>query len=281
MSPADRREKKSRLRQYLRRKRAILLAFSGGKDSFFLLREATLALGEANVFAYFVRTPFTGEAALERVAYFRSKFPFPLREIRIDLLADARLRSNPRQRCFYCKQRMFTTLKKEARRLGIETVADGTTVSDQQLYRPGRRALDKLAVWSPLKDAGFEGSEIVAELKALGIDEYHLTSSTCLATRFPYDVPLTADRVAAIGQVEHFLIGKGIHPLRVRFIPDGVRIETPPANFKKTIALKKELQEFCQARGFTFVTLDLGGMRSGPWDEPPAAAVPVPGVSSD
>ena len=263
---ASLREKKALLHERLKRQGRILLGFSGGKDSFFLLRQATLALGEANVSAYFVNTPFIGEAARARVAYFRKKFPFSLREIDIDLLHDARLSQNPRQRCFLCKQRMFGVLKKEAKRQGIETVADGTTASDLQEHRPGRRALDKLGILSPLKEAGITGEEIIGELKKLGVEDYFLTSSTCLATRFPYELPLDAGLIAAIGQVENFLIGRGIYPLRVRYMADGVRIETGESNASKVLALKKELLEFCRPRNFKFVTLDLGGIKSGCWD---------------
>lgn len=274
-APGSIREKKALLHERLKRQGRILLGFSGGKDSFFLLHQATMALGEANVSAYFVNTPFIGEAARARVAYFKNKFPFPLREIDIDLLRDARMRQNPRQRCFLCKQRMFSALKKEAKRQGIGMVVDGTTVSDLQEHRPGRRALEKLGIVSPLKEAGFSGEEIRSELKKLGVDDYFLTSSTCLATRFPYELTLEPGLIAAIGEVEHYLIGRGIQPLRVRYIPDGVRIETGEANMPRLLALKKELLEYCRSRNFKFVTLDLGGIKSGSWDEPPAGADPA------
>jgi uncharacterized protein len=269
------REKKALLRERLKRQGNILLAFSGGKDSFFLLRSALEALGAANVFAYFVHTPFTGQAARERVAYFQKKFKLNLREIHVDMFKDPRMRQNPRNRCFLCKRQMFTALKKEARRFGIAMVADGTTVSDLSENRPGRLALEKLAIASPLKDAGFSGPEIVAELKRQGVADYFLTSSTCLATRFPYDLSLDAARIEAIGRVEYELLTRGIFPLRVRYMTDGVRIETAEANFRKVTALKKDLLALAKAHGFKFVTLDLGGIKSGSWDELPAVTGPT------
>ena len=264
--PPTVRGKKARLREDLKRQGRVLLAFSGGKDSFFLLREACRALGKANVFAYFVTTPFTGGAALDRVVYFQKMLHFRIRRIHVDLFQDARLRRNPKQRCYLCKQRMFAALKKEARRLGIATVADGTTTSDLDEHRPGRRALEKLSIASPLRDAGFSGGEIVRELKRLGVKKAFLAPSTCLATRFPYDLPLDARRISAIGQVEHYLAARGITPLRVRYMADGVRIETSEANFKMMLALKDVLLSFCRAKKLKFVTLDLGGIKSGPWD---------------
>jgi uncharacterized protein len=269
------REKTAFLHKLLKRQGSLLLAFSGGKDSFFLLREAIRALGADNVFAYFVHTPFTSETARERLAYFQKQLSFNLREIHVDLLQDAGIRRNSRKRCYWCKKRMFSALKKEAKRLGISFVADGTTASDLGEHRPGRLALERLQVQSPLKDAGFTGAEIAAELRKAGIKGCFLTSSTCLATRFPYDFALSPMQIAAIGQVEHYLTHLGIVPLRVRHMTDGLRIETTPANFKKVIALKSELLAFAEARHFKFATLDLGGIKSGSWDELPMVADPA------
>ncbi|MBU4268860.1 MAG: hypothetical protein KJ808_08465 [Acidobacteria bacterium] len=270
------REKKASLHERLKRQGNMLLAFSGGKDSFFLLQAALKALGTANVLAYFVHTPFTGEAARERVAYFQNKSPFTLREIHIDLFKDVHIHQNSRKRCFLCKKYMFTALKKEAKRFGIAMVADGSTVSDLSENRPGRLALEKLDIASPLQDAGLSGPEIAAELKKQGIKDYYLTSSTCLATRFPYDLTLNAGQIDAIGRVEYDLLKWGIYPLRVRYMVDGVRIETTEANFHKIIARNNDLLALCQIHDFKFVTLDLGGIKSGSWDEPPAVAVPTP-----
>lgn len=267
--------KKALLRERLKRQGNMLLAFSGGKDSFFLLQAAMEALGPANVLVYFVKTPFTGEAVRERVAYFRKKLPFNMREIQLDLFKDVHIRQNSRKRCFLCKKYMFTALKKEAKRFGISMVADGSTVSDLSENRPGRLALERLAIASPLQDAGFSGPEIAAELKKQGVKDYFLTSSTCLATRFPYDLTLDSEQINAIAMVEHDLIKRGIFPLRVRYMPHGVRIETTEAHFQKLIALKNDLLALCKIHHFNFVALDLGGIKSGSWDELPAVTVSI------
>lgn len=258
--------KKKLLRERLETYGRLLVAFSGGKDSFFLWLKANETLGAANVLPYFVNTPFTLAAARERVDYFKNTFSLPLTEIRIDFLKDPRLRRNPRQRCFYCKIKIFSALKKEARKFGVHFIADGTTVSDLAEHRPGRLALEKLAIRSPLRDAGFSGADIVSQLKKIGVAGYFLTPSTCLATRFPYDFTLQARHIQAIGRVEHLLIQKGIYPVRVRHMTDGIRIEAAPANFKKLIVMGDELVAFCRASGFKFVTLDLAGIKSGCWD---------------
>jgi uncharacterized protein len=259
-------QKKVLLHQQLKAYGRLLVAFSGGKDSFFLLQTAIETLGAANVFPYFVSTPFTLAAARERIDYFQKKFSLQLNEISIDFLKDVRLRKNPRQRCFYCKIKMFSALKKEARRHGVKIIADGTTVSDLSEHRPGRLALEKLAIRSPLRDAGFTSAEIIAQLKKKGIADYFLTSSTCLATRFPYDFSLNTRIIQGIGRIEHHLIRSGIYPVRVRHMTDGIRIETSPANFKKLIRSREELIDIGRAAGFKFITLDLAGIKSGSWD---------------
>jgi len=268
-------EKKEFLRRRLEEYGRLLVAFSGGKDSLFLWQEASEILGASQVFPYFIRTPFTLDSARERVAYFRNKFSMPVNEISIDFLKDSRLRRNPRQRCYLCKIKMFTALKNEARKLGIRTIADGTTASDLGEHRPGRLALEKLAVRSPLRDAGFSSAELVSLLKKKGVAAYFLTSSTCLATRFPYDFSLNRRLLEAVGRVEHYLADHGVYPVRVRHMTDGVRIETTPANFVKVIALRAGLSAVCRAAGFHFTTLDLGGLQSGCWDELPEATVPA------
>lgn len=261
------RAKLERLHAILKRQRRVLVGFSGGKDSFFLLREAAAALGPGHVAAVHVATPFSGEGARRRVAYFRERAPIPVRSLRLDLLR-GRLRDNPRDRCYACKRLMFRALKREARRLGIVAVLDGSTLSDQAEHRPGRRALDELGIISPLRDAGIASAEIAGELAGEGFAPFYLTSSTCLATRFPYGEPLRRSRIAAIGHVEHFLAEKGIFPLRVRHIPEGVRIEVESGRARDILAVREDLLAYCRGQGLEFVTLDLGGLRKGAWDKP-------------
>ena len=261
------RAKIGRLHAILKRHHRVLIGFSGGKDSFFLLREAAAALGPGHVAAIHVVTPFSGEGSRARTGYFREKAPVPVRSLRLDLLR-GRLRLNPRNRCYWCKRLMFRALRREAKRLGIAAVLDGSTLSDQAEHRPGRRALDELGIHSPLRDAGIASAEIAGELAREGFAPFYLTSSTCLATRFPYGEPLRRSRIAAIGRVEHFLAEKGIFPLRVRHIPEGVRIEVEPGRARDILAVREDLLAYCRDQGLEFVALELGGLRKGAWDKP-------------
>jgi uncharacterized protein len=143
---------------------------------------------------------------------------------------------------------------------------DGSTLSDLGEHRPGRKALEELKISSPLKDSGIDSEEIVTFLRDAGIPEAFLQTSTCLATRFPYDRPLKPGELARMGQIEQFLSARGIVPLRARFIPDGVRIETPEKNFPLVLASREPLLEFCRKLKMKFVTLDIGGLKRGAWD---------------
>ncbi len=259
--------KQARLDAALKRCGRLLVAFSGGKDSFYLARRAAVVLGAERVVACHARTGFTGEQAAERVRRLGGRLGLPLHVLRLDLLAEPALRDNPRNRCYLCKKLMFAALQEEARRRGIEAVADGSTRSDQGAHRPGRRALEELGVLSPLNKAGITSAEIAAELEGEGIPPLLVESSTCLATRFPYGERLVRPRLLALDRIERLLAERGVHPARARHIPDGTRIEADPRHWQALLAMKEELLAFCRKQGLLFVTLDLEGLKSGPWDQ--------------
>ncbi len=175
--------------------------------------------------------------------------------------------SNPRERCYFCKKKIFSTLKKKAQELGIETVLDGTTYSDLSQYRPGLKALEELNILSLLQEVRFTSSEIADYLKnTAGIDDYFLTSSTCLATRFPYDLQLNEHLLKVFDDLEEYFVDMGIFPVKIRFIPEGIRVETPSRHFQEVFAHRDKIIDFCKKRGLKFVTLDLEGIKSGVWD---------------
>jgi uncharacterized protein len=254
------------LQKQLRRYGRVLIAFSGGKDSFFLLQTAVTTLGKANVYPYFVRTSFVSSGGMRRVDRLKKILGIPVRQIELDYLKDRNLVRNPRQRCYLCKLKMFRALRREAKKLGVSWIMDGSTVSDLNEYRPGRKALEKLGIVSPLKDAGIRSEEIVAHLRAAGIPEPFLVPSTCLATRFPYGHRLIPDELTRLSLIENFLSARGIYPLRARFIPDGVRIETTAKKFPLILASRAALLKYCEKLKIKFVTLDLGGLKRGAWD---------------
>jgi len=245
----------------------VLVAFSGGKDSFFLLEHAIATLGKENAIACNVRSSFSSQNDLKRVRYFREKLDFNMESLTIDLSGEKAIMANPKDRCYFCKTKIFSQIKEKARELGISWIIDGTTCSDLNEYRPGLKALEELEIISPLRDSGITSAEIISYLREeKGIDEYYLTSSACMATRFPYNFNLDENCLKVFDNIEHFLVENNIFPVKVRYIPDGIRIETPGSLFLKIIEQRESIIKYSSANGIKFVTLDLGGIKTGVWD---------------
>jgi uncharacterized protein len=244
----------------------IGVAFSGGKDSFFLLKMAVDVLGRDNVIAFYAIGNFSSRLDNRRIEYFQSIMDFHLRTVRVELSAEKKIWSNPRNRCYLCKDLIFGHIKRDALRVGIDTIFDGSTHSDLSEYRPGLKATKELGVISPMQNARITSTEIEKYLKNMGIKEYFLTSSTCLATRFPYQHKLVQDEIKQFDEIEMFLTDLGIFPVRIRYIPDGIRIETVKNQFKTIISHRQEIIDFCKTRSQKFITLDLGEFKSGTWD---------------
>lgn len=263
----DLNNKIEHVRMQLRALGKAVVAFSGGKDSFSLLKTAVETLGKENVMAFNVRSIFSTQNDARRVDYFCRLLDFNLHRLEIDITAEAKVMSNPKDRCYFCKKKIFATLKAEAKQLGIETVLDGTTFSDLNEYRPGMKAIEELGVLSPLLEAGITSAEIISFLReTLQVEEYYLTSSACLATRFPYDSRLDEKVLRRFDEIEAYFVGQGIFPVKVRYIPDGIRIETPAENFPRLLEDRKKILEFCKKQGLKFITLDIEGIKSGAWD---------------
>ena len=242
------------------------IAFSGGKDSYFLLKMAIEALGSTNVLALFVIHPFISKNDFKRVDYFKGKLDFNLKTVTVDFNIDSKIWSNPRDRCYHCKRLIFQTIRNETRKMGIGFVFDGTSYSDLSEYRPGLVALEELQIIAPLKDTGITSGYVEQYLADSGIEPFYLSSSTCLATRFPYGHALSEDELKTFDDIESFFIGFGIFPIRIRAIPDGIRIETLDHHFNKIMELKNKIIDYCQKKGIKWVSLDIEGLKSGSWD---------------
>jgi uncharacterized protein len=262
-------KKIERVKEQLRSlgKGKVAVAFSGGKDSFFLLKLAVETLGKEHVLAFFVRTGFSTQNDEKRVDYFANLFDFNLERKNIDIRDEWEIMENKKERCYFCKKKIFNTLKSEASILGIDTVLDGSTHSDLGEYRPGLKAIKELHIISPLQEAKITSAEIVTFLKErLHVEDYYLTSSTCLATRFPYNFTLDEKILRTFDKVEAYFVGQGIYPVKIRFIEDGIRIETSENNFARIFEIKEKILEFCKKQGLKFITLDIEGIKTGVWD---------------
>jgi len=264
-------QKITKLKDILSGYRDVAVAFSGGKDSYLVLDLALRVLGGAHVTAFFVETLFTAEADRQRLAYFQSRLDFRLEVVELEFDGRGVILSNPMDRCYHCKHRIFSTLLSRAREMGIPVLLDGTTHSDLDRYRPGLRALRQLEVVSPLELAGIDENDIQIYLHQVepSIDPYYLTSSSCLATRFPYDTPLTGEALRKVDAIESYIVSRGIYPVRARYIDGALRIEIPATQFQALLDIRGPLVDLCKRHGVPFVSLDLEGIRSGIWDPDP------------
>jgi uncharacterized protein len=182
-------------------------------------------------------------------------------------IQDPRYTANTPQRCYFCKSSVLGRLTEYARREGYRYVLDGSNVDDLGDHRPGRQAAMELGVRSPLQEAGFTKSDIRRLARELGLPNWDKPSAACLASRIPYGSPVTAQALGQIEQAELVLRQMGLGQLRVRHHDQLARIEVEPADMPRVLAAREQLVKQFNALGYTYVTLDLAGFRSGSMNE--------------
>lgn len=243
----------------------LAVAFSGGADSTLLLCAAIEALGRDAVRAYTFVSELTPEGdplhSREGAEYLGAEHSI----LTVNELEDQNISANGRLRCYHCKRRMFSLLLERAAQDGFENVAEGTNSDDAAEYRPGLRAISELGILSPLRDCGFTKRDVRGKLRKMGVPAHSRPSSPCLATRIPYGTRLTKELLQTVDRGEMLLKSAGFPACRLRHHGDTARIEVPPEDFSKLLAsnLAAKIKEL----GFTYVTLDLEGLRSGSMDE--------------
>ncbi len=238
----------------------VAVAFSGGADSAFLLRAMRDALGRGNVIAVTVSSEFGTRQEARDAARLARSLGVKHIVITAKLLSDPKIRANTPLRCYYCKKRIFSLIKKEAARRGYRIVVDASNLDDRKDYRPGRIALKELGILSPLEDAGMTKARIRALSKKAGLPTWDKPADACLATRIPCGTPITRDGLLRVEKAEELVrrdIGRG--QLRVRAHGDIARIEVERRQMKKALSLGKNTISGLHALGFKHITLDTKG----------------------
>ena len=261
--------KLKRLEAILSDMQSVLVAYSGGTDSTFLLKVASNVLGGraiAVTASSATYTPQELEEARKNTELIGAKHII----VHTNELDDPDFASNPPDRCYYCKKELFTKLFELAQQHSLNYVIDGSTCDDEKDFRPGTRAAVEFRVRSPLKDAGFTKEEIRMLSKDMNLPTWDKPPLPCLSTRFPYGTQITKEKVVRVGRAEELLAGFGIRQLRVRDHDNIARIEVPRKDMPMFLdeEISKQIIENFKALGYTYVTLDIQGYRMGSMNEP-------------
>jgi len=256
------------LQEILKDMGSVLVAFSGGVDSSFLLHTAHEVLGERALALTFV-SPFMSRLELNRASQFCKEREIEHILFEIDPLAHEEIRENPHDRCYHCKRQLFSQGLAEAQRLNIPYLVEGTQLSDASDHRPGHRALEELKIRSPLAEAGLDKEQVRFLSKELGLSSWNLPPMACLASRIPYGNVLDAETLARVEAAEAFLFEEGFRLLRVRDHARTARIELALEEIGRLNDkdLRDRVVNHFKSLGYVAVTLDLEGYRTGRLNE--------------
>jgi pyridinium-3,5-biscarboxylic acid mononucleotide sulfurtransferase len=259
-------EKFEKLQKTIKKLKRVAIAYSGGVDSTFLIKIAYDVLGE-NAFAVTAVSPTYTKQELIQAQHSAQKIGIHHIIIKTKETESKHFIKNPTNRCYFCKKELFTKIQKLAQENDIKHILDGSNIDDNLDYRPGQKALREMHILSPLRDVGLTKQEIRDLLKKTGLKGWNTPANACLASRFPYGVQITKQRLKQVEQAESYLTKIGIKNVRVRYHYEIARIEVEKKEFKKIITNAEKITKRFKQLGFKYITLDIQGYRMGSLNE--------------
>jgi len=258
-------EKLKTLRSIFHEMEHVVVAYSGGVDSTFLLKVAVDTLGERAIGLTAISESYP-ERELEEARTIARDIGAKMVEVRTEEIERSEYRSNAGDRCYFCKSELFNVAAREAQRLNLGNLCYGAIPDDLGDHRPGMTAASEWSVRAPLIEAGISKEEIRLLSKQVGLPTWNKPATACLASRFPYGTEITRDRLRQVERCEDLLKDLGLVEFRARFHENLVRIELGNLELQRVFTdsgLREQIIAGCKDVGFPFVTIDLEGYRSG------------------
>lgn len=265
--PAETLEKYERLQRVLRELESVCIGYSGGVDSVFLSVAAVQTLGPERVLAVTGRSASVPGLQLDTARQCAHDFGVPHLEIDTDELNDPNYAANPSNRCYFCKSELWSQLRSVAAEHGIAAVVDGANADDASDYRPGAQAAQENRVRSPMQEVGLSKVEIRQLSHMLGLPTWDQPAAPCLASRLPYGLAVTPQRLSMVERAEANLRALGLSEFRVRHHGDAARLELIPQDLARAGAEAGKWAAAVRDAGFERVLLDVHGYRRGALNE--------------
>ena len=258
-------DKYQKLKLYFQKHKQVLVAFSGGCDSAFVLKAALDAIGKENVLGVTALSASFPEREKEIASRVAQEIGASHCFIESEETSLLNYKKNDHKRCFYCKEELYSKLKKVAEERKYSLIVNGANLDDKQDYRPGQKAAMLLDVHSPLQDFFFTKQDVRDKSKELGLSIWDKPASPCLASRIPYFQEVTTQKLKQIEKAEKYLHGLGFKNFRVRHHGDLARIELKEEEMKNlfSVSLRESILEYFESLGFLYISLDLRSFKSG------------------